>query len=827
MNALQQLLIAVRTSGWKTVSQAIRYTLFRDLADRRFADLHIGDPAKPGGLLSAQPIDRGGRFQFEQAELEVAFLAPDLVRVSWGPAQEPMPYAIDRSVWPEVEVNLNKVDKNWVCSSSMLTVTIGLEGSLDFRLFSGADLRSDLPPQRYLYAEETAGWVQTGRLETGEHIFGLGEQSGPLNLRGSHHRIWNTDPGGSYGPGTDPLYMPMPVYLSLRNTGSSLVFYENSYPAVFGFGPSRYPSGRRWVPPYPARVQPAGLSPLESDRSLAYFAGGMLRYYFIPGPPHKALERFTELTGRAPLPPRWALGYHQSRWGYQCEDDVREVMAGFIQHQLPLSAIHLDIDYMDGYRVFTVNQECFPNLAGLANELHAQGVRLVTILDPGVKQDPEYDVFREGLQQKVFCSLPDGQPSVGQVWPGWCLFPDFTNPAARRWWGSYYPSLHRKGVNGFWHDMNEPSSFAAWGDLSLPVSTRHSLEGRAGSHSEGHNLYGLQMNRAGFEALRAQQPDQRPWIVSRSGWVSQQRYAWNWTGDTESSWEALRMTLATVIGLGLSGIPYSGPDICGFSGNPDAELFLRAFQLSTFLPFFRTHSAAGTARREPWVFGEPYTSIIRQHLQLRSQLIPYLYTLAWESSQTGAPFVRPLFWNNPSEPSLWDEDDAFLLGDALLVAPVLQAGAQSRPVHLPAGQWFDFLDGKLYPGQTKPELTCGLERIPVLVRSGQVLPLEEGDLLSLHIYPPSSHENMLAGQLYSDPGDGYEPYRLDRFFFEDHGASLVWESQGEFPFPYARVQLIFHGSIPESVEVDGRPESLVENSIRLTRPFSRLTTAFG
>ena len=354
------------------------------------------------------------------------------------------------------------------------------------------------------------------------------------------------------------------------------------------------------------------------------------------------MERFTELTGRAPLPPRWVLGFHQSRWGYKTDLDIRQVMAGFKEHDLPLGAIHLDIDYMDGYRVFTVDTQRFPDLKALANELHQQGTRLVTIIDAGVKLDPGYRIYQSGLEQNLFCKLPNGKVLSGLVWPGQSVFPDFTNPQVRQAWGEKYSFLLDQGVDGIWHDMNEPTSFVAWGDMTLPLSTCHDLEGHPGDHRQAHNYYALLMNRATFEGLRRLNPDRRPWIISRSGYAGLQRYAWNWTGDTETSWDALRRTIGTVIGLGLSGIPFTGPDVGGFSGSPSAELFIRWLELGAFLPFFRTHSSLGTPRREPWVYGEPYTSIARQVLKNRLRLLPYLYSSVWQTCQTGIPMARPL-----------------------------------------------------------------------------------------------------------------------------------------------------------------------------------------
>ena len=421
------------------------------------------------------------------------------------------------------------------------------------------------------------------------------------------------------------------------------------------------------------------------------FAGGILRRYLVVGEPAHLLDRYTELTGRPALPPRWALGYHQSRWGYKNDADVRAVTDGFAKLGIPLSAVHLDIDYMRGFRVFTVDPRRFPDLGRLSADAGVKGARVVTIVDAGVKIDPDYDVYREGRDQHRFCTDPNGHVAEGVVWPGRSAFPDFTDAATRSWWAGKYRTLTDAGVAGIWHDMNEPTSIALRGDPTLPLSTRHHFDGRGGDHAEGHNLYGLLMNRAGHEGLRQAREGSRPFIVSRSGWAGMQRYAWNWTGDVASTWQSMRQQVATVVGLGLSGVPYSGSDIGGFSGVPDDELYIRWMQMSVFMPYCRTHSVRGVPPREPWCFGDESRRIVAGWIRFRYRLLPYLYTLAHEASASGAPLIRPLWWSGPGVPTPGaatglDADDAFLLGDALLVAPVVGAGRAGARCRLLRGR---------------------------------------------------------------------------------------------------------------------------------------------
>jgi alpha-glucosidase len=816
MLTLKTILDTIRLVGPGGTLRILRYSIERDQSDHQFRRAHPlpreDIRVAPGNLRQVDVQANGARVTYQNAGLEIIFLAPDLARLSWSPGSEPIPYAIEKSDWPETKLENTQTVAGFRLSSSEMQVIIQKDGGVQFLDSAGTLLCEQVPPY-YQGTADNAAWSGRARLRSEEHLYGLGEQSGPLDLRGASRRLWNTDPAGSYGPGDEPIYMPMPVYLGLHEQGNYLVFYENYHPGQFVSDPRAEQLHNR----------PHLQTEAEAECRLS-FAGGMLRYYFIPGPPQRCLERFTELTGRAPLPPLWSLGYHQSRWGYKTAEEIRQVASGFREHNLPLSAIHLDIDYMHGYRVFSVDDQRFPNLRELTAELGAQGIHLVAILDPGVKRDPEYPLYQDGLAKGFFCTLPDGKPIVGVVWPGESVFPDFTSPAARQWWSEQYPSLLDLGIAGFWHDMNEPTSFTLHTRPYLPLAVRHDLDGQGGDHRQGHNLYALQMNRAGQQALLRYRPDRRPWIISRSGWVSQQRYAWNWSGDTETSWDSLWMTIATVLGTGLCGQPYNGPDIGGFSGDPSAELYLRWLQLGTFLPFFRTHSVQGAARREPWVFGEPYTSIIRQFLQLRYRLLPYLYTLAWQANQSGAPLVRPLFWDAPQDPRLWAIDDAFLLGENLLVAPILEEGSKRRKVMLPPGRWLSFWDDHGFQGPGMADVHCGLATIPLLVRAGSVLPLAEGQRLALHIYSPHREPvDGSAGCLYSDAGDGYGAWRVERFAIQGdyHHFNLFWQSEGDFPFPYTELELLWHGTRPQKIDIDGQEYPAAENLV-LNAPFREI-----
>lgn len=790
---ITDLLRTLRFIGWENPFRAIVYSLLRERIDRRSGPGEMNEPEEriaPGQIVSANGTTHGANFKFEHAELEILFLAEDVVRISWTPGEPPVPYAIQDHFWPGGDAGLSADEDGWNLSAGDVTVRVSAIGGLTWTVADAVILQQG-EPQRV-----NGGWDSRSPLPDSSAVFGLGGRTHSLNLRGGSYRLWNRDPGGSYGRRDDPLYLNVPAVIVLQEQSSYAIFYENSY---------------------------QGFVQIEENLSVRFDAG-MLRYYLFFGEPQTLLQHYTDLTGKPPMPPRWALGFHQSRWGYRSEDDIKDVLAGYQEHELPISAIHLDIDYMDGYRVFTTNRNNFPDLKRLSNQADERGVKLVTIIDPGVKVDRGFRLYRDGLFSDVFCKFQNDRPARAPVWPGWVVFPDFTDPDARRWWGSQYTRLLKQGIAGIWHDMNEPATFTAWGDPSLPLSTQHTLEGKGGTHRQAHNIYGLMMNRAGYEALREYLPERRPFILSRSGWAGNQRYAWNWTGDVESSWEGLQVSLQLMLGMSLSGIYYTGSDIGGFSGEPSPELMVRWMQMAALTPFFRIHSALTSPRREPWRFEGSPREALYEMLSLRYRLVPYLYTLAWKASSIGLPIIRPLFWEDPFNSNYWDVEDQFYLGPDLLIAPMLAEGQREREVVLPDGIWHSFWDKTNHQGPANVTVQAPLERIPIFVRAGAVLPLE-GTNLELHLYPGSKSHSVQ--DLYLDSGDGFGPYRVDTFRLTHNteGIELEWNHEGDFPFPYDRTEVHVHGEMPRSVKVDDGVELAYSHPL-ITEGFSRLQIGF-
>jgi alpha-glucosidase len=789
----EKIIYVLRAIGISGIARTFLNSINRYFIERHFSKKSTNrNIVIPGDIRQVTPISSGAHIEFTQANLEIIFLSQNLLKISWKPGKPPSPYTIDKFDWelqhPDIETNNN----NCQLQCGQLHIIVGKTGEICYLDDQSYTLRKDNYPVR-----NGDSWQLTTILKDEEHIYGLGERAASLNLRPGNYCSWNTDVGGNYTTGRDPLYIGTPIYLSLSSSGSYLIYFENSYRSRYSIG----------------------------DNLVTSFDGGMLRYYLIFGSLNTIFQELSGLLGRSSMPPRWSLGYHQSRWGYRSEADIREIIKGFEEHDLPLSAIHLDIDYMDGFRVFTVNKKRFPDMSRFTSELEKKGIKVVTSINPAVKKDHNYKVFSEGLVKDIFCKLPNRKILGGVSWSGWSAFPDFSDPEIRKWWSEQYQYFLNLGISGFWHDMNEPSSFSAWVDMTLPTSTLHNLEGKGGDHKEFHNLYGLLMNKAGFEGLRKYSPNKRPWIFSRAGWAGLQKYAWNWTGDIDTSWKSLKQTIPTILGLGVSGHAFSGVDIGGFSGSPDAELYLRWFQMSTFLPLFRTHSAVGTMPREPWVFGEPTTSIIRNFLRLRYKLLSYFYTVAWDTTQTGFPPIRPLFFENSGDTKLWDIDDEFLLGEVLLIAPVLFDGAQNRRITLPPGLWYSYWDDRQFTGPVEFDIEVSLDTIPIFVKGGTILPLEEDGGIDFHIYPYPGHST--SSHNYFDDGDGYGSYRVDFYHvsFENNSMNIKRETVGNYPFPYSNIKCILHSKRLLHASVDGKIIPIQDNTI-ITPIFQNLTLCY-
>jgi alpha-glucosidase len=566
-----------------------------------------------------------------------------------------------------------------------------------------------------------------------EFYYGLGDKAGPLNRRNRVFTLWNTD-AYAWQESTDPLYKAIPFFLGLRHGTAYGVFLDNTYRTGFDFGEdsaTRYSFG--------------------AD-------GGELNYYFFAGPkPKTVIEEFTALIGRTPLPPLWALGYQQSRWSYDSEARVREIARLFRAKKIPADALYLDIDYQDGNRPFTVDRKRFPHFEQMIRDLLVAGFHTVAITDLHIKKESGYAPYEAEMAADAFVKNADGSVYAGEVWPGECVFPDFTLSRVRAWWGLLYKDFVNMGISGFWNDMNEPAIFKR-ADKTMPLEVVHRLDdGGTLGHAAVHNIYGMENARATYEGLHKLRPNERPFVLTRAAFAGAQRYAASWTGDNSSTWNHLRMTIPTLLSLGLSGYPLVGADVGGFVGSPPPDLLTRWIELGALQPLFRNHTTKESADQEPWVHGPEHEAIRRRSIELRYRLLPYIYTSVEEMSRTGTPLMRPVFLEYPQAEEFYGEDREFLFGPDLLIAPVVEETLDAYKVRFPPGEWYDYWTGDmLAPGKTI-EVKPQLDVIPLYVRAGAILsqqPLVQstnetpGGLLELRVYPGQE----CRGTLYLDDG---------------------------------------------------------------------------
>ena len=689
----------------------------------------------------------------DNSQVQLTVLAPDLIRVR-AVFTKPIPtkdhsWAIAKQNWPTPRWNLSETSGSITITTEDLEVVVRRSPLLiEFRdARTHQVLNSDERPMSYdakgllngMMFDPKAGMFVAAAKKLGfnEHFYGLGEKAARLDKRRSYFVNWNSDTPG-YTEGKDPIYQTIPFYIALQRGIAYGIFFDNSYRSYFDFG--------------------------RSSQQRAWFGaeGGEMNYYFFHGPSiKKILGRYADLTGNMPLPPLWALGNQQSRWSYYPDTMVEEVVKEYRQRDLPLDVVYLDIDYMHGYRVFTFDKERFPDPKGLTEKLGRQGVKVVTIVDPGIKHQPNekgYLAYDQGLEKNFFQRRRNGDLFVPRVWPGESVFVDYTMPEARRWWGDLHHFYTDNGIAGIWNDMNEPSDFVdQTGKNQLDVVSYD--EGEKTTHAKNRNTFGLLMSRATYEGLERLQPDRRPFVITRAAYAGIQRYATMWTGDTNSTWEALALNIPMFTSLGLSGEPFVGSDVGGFIGRGSGELLVRSYQVSFLAPFCRNHKVIDGYDQEPWRFGKYYEDIIRKYLKLRYALMPFLYTTLEEAHRTGVPLFRPLLLNYQNDSNTYNLDDQFMIGDDLLLAPIVKPDVTRRLVYLPAGTWYDYWTNKRYSGGTMISVEAPLDSVPMFVRGGAIIPVGPAlnylgekpvDLITFNIYPDES--GSAAEKLYEDDG---------------------------------------------------------------------------
>jgi alpha-glucosidase len=785
-------------AGRGIVIAALRYGLTRTFRDSRYGRRKPrGTFRTPGHVNTIQPHERGITLNTARGALRLTVIAPDCVQVRFqesGKFQVPFSYSVAKVTWPEVHFSVAENDDTIMLTTPEIVCQVDRATScLTILNAYGEVISRDAEPITWREGE----FCLTRALPADEGCFGLGEQPVGLDVRGKRYVLWNHDPL-TLDRDSIPPYFTIPFYLGVHRDHAYGLFWDN---------PSR-----GWI----------DVGARRPDQLVFGGSSGELRYYVFSGADAMdVLSRYTELTGRMPMPPMWALGFHISRWSYFPADKVREIAQGFRKRNIPCDAIYLDIHYMDGYRPFTWDRERFPAPAVLIRELGEQGFKVVAIVDPGIKVDPAYPVYQSGLHEDIFLRYPNGKHFVGPVWPGKAVFPDFTSPKGRAWWAAQFSALTNAGVAGVWNDMNEPTVFSPGADRELPDDVQHDFEGQKASHLDAHNVYGMLMARASHEALEKARPGKRVFNVSRAAFAGAQRYASTWTGSNRSTWDHLRLSVSMVINSGLSGLAFTGPDIGGFAGDTEPELFTRWLQLGVVLPYFRVHTAFNTADQEPWAFGQPYEDIARRTINLRYQLLPYLYSQFAQNAQNGWPILRPLFMADPVDERLRGIEDAFMVGDTLLAAPILEKGQTEREVILPRGRWFNYHSNEVIQGGQTVRVSAPLDTLPLFARAGSVIPIwpvqqyvgqKPIDELHLRIYAGNGEVT-----LYEDAGENMDyvngDYRWLYFtckLLPTGGVSIDWRRAGKYKPGYERVRCEVYGIEiePKAVELDGQAAPL-------------------
>ncbi len=755
----------------------------------------------PGNVNDFKKTEHGVLVRTENASAEIMVYSPAVirVRVSNKGFEQDFSYAVIQVPAGNFKEIKEAGDSIILATDSLKLIIRKKPFSLVFYDLQGKSISED-------YHANPITWLGTEvtgykKLFQGERFIGLGEKTGPLDRRGNAYVNWNTDIP-AYPLYQDPLYVTIPFYIGIHDQLVYGIFLDNTYRTKFNFGAS-------------------------TDDLFSFFSAsnGELNYYFfgarsIPG----LIRDYTWLTGRIKLPPYWSLGYQQCRWSYYPESEVMTLAQNFRNKKIPCDVIYLDIDYMDHYKIFTWNNERFPDPKAMIGKLNGMGFHVVTIVDPGIKIEKGYKEYEEGVQNGYFARYPDGSFYTGSVWPGRCHFPDFTNPKARDWWGSSFSALVEPGVEGFWNDMNEPS---AWGQ-SIPDIVQFNFEGKGASNSKIHNVYGFEMSRATFEGTKKLLAGKRPFVLSRAGYSGIPRYSTVWTGDNVASDDHMLLGVRLVNSLGVSGLPFTGPDLGGFIGSPSKELFVRWLSIGVYTPFFRNHSEINSRRKEPWSFGEETERLSREWINQRYRLLPYIYSALYGSAQTGMPVQRTLAILYPDDKKIYEDkyQNEYLFGDALLVAPVPSDEMYCK-VYLPQGEWYRLSTDEKYQGNTESVVPAPLDDLPVFVKAGGIIPLQSviqytgekpSSVLELNVYNGADGSTFIY---YEDDGQTFD-YEKGIYYkrvisFDPSGKRILLEkAEGTASSRFTDVRLLLHsfGEIM-TVNVNGRGQTLKPRTLRV------------
>jgi len=720
-----------------------------------------------GQILNCKKEKTGIILKCSNANVSIQFYSAAIVRieVSFSRKFDSFSYAVD--VNPQSKL-YNIKDKNnmLILTTSALKIEITkMQFAVCFKTLDGRIINSD---EHGLYNSKIESTVTAYKtLQNNERFIGLGEKSGGLNKAGKGYTNHNTDCFG-YSTNTDPLYATLPFYIGLHNGLCYGIFLDNTYQSDFNFGAS-------------------------NNRFSSFGArGGNLNYYFMHNTSvREIIESYTYLTGRMPLPPKWSLGYHQNRYSYYPDTEVLRIAQTLREKAIPCDSITLDIHYMDRYKPFTWDKNRFQNPNKLIDDLNTSGFKTTVIADPGVTEtEAEPDIFLKYI---------DGTQYKGQVWPGWCQFPDFTNPEARKWWKQKLNNIIDKGVAGIWNDMNE---IATWGN-KMPDNILFHYEGQKASHLKARNIYGLQMARASYEGY-VETCNNRPFILTRAAYSGIQKYSAVWTGDNTADDSHMLMGIRMLMSMGIAGVPFTGMDIGGFLGEPSPQLYARWMQLGAFIPYMRNHKQINTKSSESWSYGEEVMEISRNYINLRYQLMPYTYSLFRESAQTGIPIVRTLAIEHSFDDNIYSTafENQFYFGDAFMIAP-FDSCQKYGEVYFPTGNRYNLYNDAFERGENTTITPLSVHTLPVYVNESSIIPMQNivqstqespSDTLYLHIYHGEKKNTFIY---YEDDGHSFN-YLSDEYYereitYNPNKQTIELKAPtGKMPSKFTKIKLIFH-----------------------------------
>jgi alpha-glucosidase len=772
--------------------------------------------ANLGAVVSYEKTAHGIAGRTPAAAFAIEAWSPQVIRVTVTPdgTERHVGYALVEDRPPDFAAFSVGADGAVVTlKTAAITAEVELRPDLrvTFKDAGGEVINEDLPGKELGITRIGDKLTVYKRLQDGERFVGLGEQLGNLDRRGSVVTLRNTD-YYHYDDPKVPMYVSIPFFMGLHHGKAYGLFFNNSFRSVFNFGASN----RRFA-------------------SMSFDGGALDQFFIHDASVGRILGHYTALTGRMPLPPRWSLGYQQSRCSYYPEDQVNFIADTFRAKRIPLDGIVLDADYLHRYQPFRIDEERFPDMRGLADRLRGMNIELTASVNPGIAIDDSYAQHRSGLEADVFLRYADGEPWVADIAPNTNHFVDFSDPRGRRWWIDNMKVYQDLGIHGLWNDMNEP----AIDGQAMPDNVVFDFDGQETTALEAQNYYGMLMARATYESAERYGGNRRPFVLSRSGFAGIQRYAAVWSGDNQAKDEHILLGALLVNQMGLAGVPFTGPDVGGYIGDGNKDLFRRWIEVGAFAPYFRNHRQQYAAANEPWAYGEEAEAISKAYIGFRYELMPYLYSVFREASETGMPVARSLSIGWPFDANVYSPDyqAEFLFGPGLLVSP-MTSQEERKATYLPAGQWYDiFTDERLEGGRAVTGEYAG-HRLPIFAKASAIIPMQgkvqstrddPGPVLTVHVFNGSEPNEFVH---YDDDGETLDyrkgEYRQRTITFDPAARQIRFSKpDGSFASSFRKIRLVLHGfGELGGATVNGKAAAVKAQVVRMLDPLAALDDVY-